>query len=71
MKSYNSFEVEQQQVRGRTDREADVATTDLLLWPQQRDSMPARMDDGQAESVSWVSIQHCTRPGKGASVSSG
>jgi glutamate dehydrogenase (NAD(P)+) len=61
MKSYNSFEVEQQQVlEAAKILKLDAATVELLLWPQReyKFTMPVRMDDGRVEIFHGYRIQH-------------
>jgi glutamate dehydrogenase (NAD(P)+) len=66
MKSYNSFEVEQQQVlEAARILRLDTATTDLLLWPQRefRFTLPVKLDDGRAAIFHGYRIQHNTARG--------
>lgn len=52
MKSYNSFEVEQEQVREAAKiLNLDRPTVELLLWPQRefKFTMPVRMDSGEVK----------------------
>jgi glutamate dehydrogenase (NAD(P)+) len=61
MKSYNSFEVTQQQVREAARLlNLDKPTTELLLWPQRefKFTMPVKMDTGQVEIFHGYRIQH-------------
>lgn len=61
MKSYNSFEVEQQQVREASRLlNLDSATVELLLWPQRefKFTTPVRMDSGEVRIFHGYRIQH-------------
>jgi glutamate dehydrogenase (NAD(P)+) len=61
MKSYNSFEVTQQQVREAAKLlNLDGPTTELLLWPQREFTftMPVRMDNGEVKIFHGYRIQH-------------
>ena len=61
MRSYNSFEVEQQQVlEAARILKLDSATTDLLLWPQReyKFTMPVRLDDGHVRMFHGYRIQY-------------
>jgi len=61
MRSYNSFEVEQQQVlEAARILKLDTATTELLLWPQReyKFTMPVKMDDGHSRVFHGYRIQH-------------
>jgi len=61
MKSYNSFEVEQQQVREAARLlNLDAATVELLLWPQRefKFTLPVRMDNGEVRIFHAYRIQH-------------
>lgn len=61
MKSYNSFEVEQQQVREAARLlNLDSATVELLLWPQRefKFTLPVRMDNGEVRIFHGYRIQH-------------
>jgi len=66
MKSYNSFEVAQQQVHeaARILR-LDSATTELLSWPQReyKFTLPVRMDSGEVKLFHAYRIQHNTARG--------
>ena len=61
MRSYNSFEVEQQQVlEAAKILHLDDATVELLLWPQReyKFTMPVRMDDSHVKVFHGYRIQH-------------
>jgi glutamate dehydrogenase (NAD(P)+) len=61
MRSYNSFEVEQQQVlEAARILKLDTPTTELLLWPQReyKFTMPVKMDDGHSRVFHGYRIQH-------------
>jgi glutamate dehydrogenase (NAD(P)+) len=61
MKSYNSFEVEQQQVlEAARILNLDKATCDLLLWPQReyKFTMPVKMDNGEVSIFHGYRIQY-------------
>ncbi|MER3524088.1 MAG: glutamate dehydrogenase [Ignavibacteria bacterium] len=61
MKSYNSFDVEQQQVREAARLlNLDDATVELLLWPQRefKFTLPVRMDSGKVKIFHGYRIQH-------------
>ncbi len=61
MRSYNSFEVEQQQVlEAARILKLDAPTTELLLWPQReyKFTMPVKMDDGYSRVFHGYRIQH-------------
>lgn len=61
MKSYNSFEVTQQQVKEAAHLlHLDQATVELLLWPQRefKFTMPVRMDNGAMRIFHGYRIQH-------------
>ncbi len=61
MTSYNSFEVEQQQVlEAAKILNLDKATSDLLLWPQRefKFTMPVKMDNGEAKIFHGYRIQY-------------
>lgn len=61
MTSYNSFEVEQQQVlEAARILNLDKATSDLLLWPQRefKFTMPVKMDSGEAKIFHGYRIQY-------------
>ncbi|MEK7249493.1 MAG: Glu/Leu/Phe/Val dehydrogenase, partial [Bacteroidota bacterium] len=61
MRSYNSFEVEQQQVREAAKLlNLDNATVELLLWPQRefKFTLPVKMDDGDVRIFHGYRIQH-------------
>lgn len=61
MKSYNSFEVAQQQVlEAAKILNLDQATTELLLWPQRefKFTMPVKMDTGEVKIFHGYRIQH-------------
>lgn len=61
MRSYNSFEVLQQQVAEASKiLNLDQATTSLLLWPQRefKFTLPVRMDDGKARIFHGYRIQY-------------
>jgi glutamate dehydrogenase (NAD(P)+) len=61
MKSYNSFEVTQQQVREAAKLlNLDEPTTELLLWPQRefKFTIPVKMDNGQSKIFHGYRIQH-------------
>jgi len=61
MKSYNSFEVEQQQVREAAKiLRLDDATTELLLWPQKEFTftLPVRMGDDKTRVFHGYRIQY-------------
>lgn len=61
MKSYNSFEVAQQQVREAARiLNLDNATTELLLWPQRefKFTIPVKMDAGHVQIFHGYRIQH-------------
>lgn len=61
MKSYNSFEVEQQQVREAANiLHLDDATIELLLWPQRefKFTLPVKMDSGRVRIFHGYRIQH-------------
>jgi glutamate dehydrogenase (NAD(P)+) len=61
MKSYNSFEVAQQQVREAAKiLKLDDATIDLLSWPQRefKFTLPIRMDNGEVRIFHGYRIQH-------------
>lgn len=66
MKSYNSFEVAQQQVREAARiLKLDSATTELLSWPQReyKFTIPVRMDNGEVKVFHAHRIQHNTARG--------
>lgn len=66
MRSYNSFEVEQQQVlEAARILKLDTPTTELLLWPQReyKFTMPVKMDDGCSKVFHGYRIQHNTARG--------
>lgn len=66
MKSYNSFEVAQQQVREAARiLKLDSATTELLSWPQReyKFTLPVRMDNGEVRLFHAYRIQHNTARG--------
>lgn len=66
MKSYNSFEVTQQQVREAAKiLKLDDATTELLCWPQRefKFTLPVKMDDGSTKLFHAYRIQHNTARG--------
>lgn len=72
MNSYNSFEVEQQQVlEAARILNLDRATCDLLLWPQRefKFTMPVKMDNGEVKMFHGYRIQYQLTAGlpKGAS----
>lgn len=61
MTSYNSFEVEQQQVlEAARILNLDKATRDLLLWPQRefKFTMPVKMDGGEVRIFHGYRIQY-------------
>jgi glutamate dehydrogenase (NAD(P)+) len=61
MNSYNSFEVEQQQVlEAARILNLDRATCDLLLWPQRefKFTMPVKMDNGEVKMFHGYRIQY-------------
>ena len=61
MKSYNSFEVEQQQVlEAAKILRLDDATIELLLWPQKefKFTLPVRMDDDKTRVFHGYRIQY-------------
>jgi glutamate dehydrogenase (NAD(P)+) len=61
MKSYNSFEVTQQQVREAAKLlNLDPPTVELLLWPQRefKFTIPVRMDNGVVQIFHGYRIQH-------------
>ena len=61
MTSYNSFEVEQQQVlEAARILNLDKATCDLLLWPQRefKFTMPVKMDNGEVRIFHGWRIQY-------------
>ncbi len=61
MRSYNSFEVAQQQVlEAARILRLDEPTIQLLLWPQRESkfTMPVRMDDGTMKVFHGYRIQH-------------
>jgi glutamate dehydrogenase (NAD(P)+) len=61
MNSYNSFEVEQQQVREAAKiLNLDKATCELLLWPQRefKFTMPVKMDSGEVKMFHGYRIQY-------------
>ncbi len=61
MKSYNSFDVAQQHVRGAAKLlNLDEATIEMLLWPQREHkfTIPVRMDDGTVKIFHAWRIQH-------------
>ena len=61
MNSYNSFEVEQQQVlEAAKILRLDDATVQLLLWPQRENkfTMSVRLDDGHMQIFHGYRIQH-------------
>jgi len=61
MKSYNSFEVEQQQVReAATILHLDDATIELLLWPQRefKFTLPVKMDSGKVKIFHGYRVQY-------------
>ena len=61
MKSYNSFEVEQQQVReAATILHLDDATIELLLWPQRefKFTLPVKMDSGRVKIFHGYRVQY-------------
>ncbi|MBI5463981.1 MAG: Glu/Leu/Phe/Val dehydrogenase, partial [Ignavibacteriales bacterium] len=61
MKSYNSFEVMQQQVREAARLlNLDTATVELLLWPQSefKFTIPVKMDNGDVQIFHGYRIQH-------------
>ncbi|MBN1465954.1 Glu/Leu/Phe/Val dehydrogenase [candidate division KSB1 bacterium] len=66
MKSYNSFQVAQQQVRkAAAILDLGLSTIDLLSWPQREFSftLPVRMDDGSARVFQAYRIQFNTARG--------
>ena len=61
MRSYNSFEVEQQQVlEAARILRLDDATVELLLWPQReyKFAMPVRLENGLVKVFHGFRIQH-------------
>ncbi len=61
MRSYNPFEVEQQQVREAAKLlNLDNATVELLLWPQRelKFTLPVKMDNGEVRIFHGYRIQH-------------
>lgn len=61
MKSYNSFEVTQQQVlEAARILNLDKATVELLMWPQRefKFTMPVRMDNGEQKIFHGYRIQY-------------
>ncbi|MEK6571210.1 MAG: Glu/Leu/Phe/Val dehydrogenase dimerization domain-containing protein, partial [Bacteroidota bacterium] len=61
MRSYNSFEVEQQQVlEAARILNLDQATIELLMWPQRefKFTMPVKMDNGQVKIFHGYRIQY-------------
>ena len=61
MKSYNSFDVAQQQVREAAKLlNLDEATVELLQWPQReyKFTIPLRMDNGIVKIYHAWRIQH-------------
>ncbi|MGB6034378.1 MAG: Glu/Leu/Phe/Val dehydrogenase, partial [Bacteroidota bacterium] len=61
MRSYNSFEVEQQQVlEAARILKLDDALVQLLLWPQRefKFTMPVRLDNGKVKTFHGFRIQH-------------
>lgn len=61
MKSYNSFEVTQQQVREAAKLlNLDSPTVELLLWPQRefKFTIPVKMDNGVVQIFHGYRIQH-------------
>ena len=61
MKSYNSFEVAQQQVlEAAKILNLDKATCDLLMWPQRefKFTMPVKMDNGELKIFHGWRIQY-------------
>jgi glutamate dehydrogenase (NAD(P)+) len=61
MKSYNSFEVQQQQVlEAAKILNLDKATRDLLMWPQRefKFTMPVKMDNGEVKIFHGYRIQY-------------
>ncbi len=61
MKSYNSFEVTQQQVREAAKLlNLDAPTVELLLWPQRefKFTIPVKMDSGEVKIFHGYRIQH-------------
>jgi len=61
MQSYNSFEVAQTQIMAAAKvLNLDMATTDLLLWPQRefKFTLPVKMDDGKTSILHGYRIQH-------------
>jgi glutamate dehydrogenase (NAD(P)+) len=61
MRSYNSFEVEQQQVlEAARILRLDDATTELLLWPQKeyKCTLPVHMDNGKTRIFHGYRIQY-------------
>ena len=61
MKSYNSFDVTQQQVREAAKLlNLDGPTTELLLWPQRefKFTMPVKMDNGGVKIFHGYRIQY-------------
>jgi len=66
VKSYNSFDVAQQQVlEAARILNLDEATTQLLLWPQRefKFTLPVKMDSGQVKVFHGYRIQHNTARG--------
>jgi glutamate dehydrogenase (NAD(P)+) len=66
MKSYNSFEVEQQHVlEAASILNLDSATIDFLLWPQRefKFTMSVKMDNGHSQVFHGFRIQHNTARG--------
>lgn len=61
MKSYNSFEVAQQQIRDAAKLlNLDKPTVELLIWPQRefKFTFPVRMDNGEVKIFHGYRIQH-------------
>jgi len=61
MRSYNSFEVEQQQVlEAARILNLDDALVQLLLWPQReyKFTMPVRLENGKVKTFHGFRIQH-------------
>jgi glutamate dehydrogenase (NAD(P)+) len=61
MKSYNSFEVEQQQVlEASRILNLDRATIELLMWPQRefKFTLPVKMDNGTVKILHGYRIQY-------------
>jgi glutamate dehydrogenase (NAD(P)+) len=61
MKSYNSFEVAQQQIQEAAKiLRLDQATIELLMWPQRefKFTLPIKMDSGEVRIFHGYRIQH-------------